>query len=190
MRLMAICMTIIVVVGYLLGGRLRNVASLRFEWYGLALAGVALQLVPGPGSTVPLACLYLSFLLLIVFAVKNIQVVGFPLILAGVLCNLFVIGVNGGMPVSEHALAASGQSRLLGALENNPTAKHLLATIDDQLRFLGDVIPVPDPVMQAISIGDILVYGGAGVAVVSAMRGAATRRDEIAGDPEVAHAGG
>lgn len=190
MRLMAICMTIILVVGYLLGGRLRNVSALRLEWPWLATIGLALQFVTGPGSTVPLVCLYLSFVLLIVFAVKNIRIVGFPLILAGILCNLFVIGVNGGMPVSKHALRASDQGMFLGELENNPYPKHHLATVDDELRFLGDVIPVPEPVAQAISVGDILTYGGVGVVVVAAMRGQPTRRDERAGDREVAHVRG
>ena len=181
MRLMAICMTIILVVGYLLGGRLRNVADLRLTWPGLAIVGLALQFVTGPGDTVPLACLYLSFVLLIVFTVKNIRVIGFPLILAGVLCNLFVIGVNGGMPVSKHALVASDQGQFLGELENNPFPKHHLATTDDELRFLGDVIPVPDPVAQAISLGDVLTYAGVGVVVVGAMRAGPIRR----GEPEV-----
>jgi len=84
MRLMAICMAIIVAIGYLLGGRLRNVSDLQIEWTWLALAGLALQFVTGPGSTVPLVCLYLSFGLLIVFTIKNIRVFGFPVILAGV----------------------------------------------------------------------------------------------------------
>ena len=59
MRLMAICMAIIMAIGFLLGGRLRNVADLRIEWPWLALLGLALQFVTGPGSTVPLVCLYL-----------------------------------------------------------------------------------------------------------------------------------
>ena len=189
MRLMAICMAIIVAIGFLLGGRLRNVADLRIEWSWLALIGLALQFVTGPGSTVPLACLYLSFALLIVFTIKNIRVFGFPLILAGVLCNLLVIGINGGMPVSKHALRSSDQGQFLGDLENNPYPKHHLATADDQLVFLGDVIPLPSPVEQAISFGDILTYGGVGVVIVGAMRKPG-RPPEPVTDPEVAHAGG
>jgi Family of unknown function (DUF5317) len=191
MRFMAICTTIILVVGYLLGGRLRNLVSLRVEWPALALTGMALQFVSGPGSAVPLVSLYLSFVLLIVFTVKNLGIVGFPLIMAGVLCNVFVIGVNGGMPVSTHALVASDQARFLRALEHDPYPKHHLATADDQLRFLGDVIPVPDPVAQAISLGDILLYAGAGVVVVATMRGAPIRREEQAADEQgVARVGG
>lgn len=191
MKLMAVCMAVILAVGYLRGGRLQNVANLQLRWPALALIGLALQFVTGPGDTVPLACLYLSFVLLIVFAVANIRVVGFPVILAGVLCNLLVIGVNGGMPVSGHALEVSDQGQFLGDLENNPYPKHHLATADDLLRFLGDVIPVPTPVAQAISLGDILTYGGVGMVVVGAMRAVPARRDDSVGaDEEVAHVRG
>jgi hypothetical protein len=178
MKLMAICMAAILAVGYLLGGRLRNVADLQLRWPALALVGLALQFVTGPGETLPLACLYLSFVLLIVFTVANIRVFGFPLILAGVLCNLLVIGINGGMPVSAHALEASDQGQFLGDLENNPYPKHHLATEDDLLRFLGDVIPVPTPVAQAISLGDILTYAGVGMVIVGAMRVMPARRED------------
>jgi hypothetical protein len=191
MKLMAICMAAILVVGYLLGGRLRNVGDLQLRWPALALVGLALQFITGPGDTVPLACLYLSFVLLIVFTVANIRVFGFPLILAGVLCNLLVIGANGGMPVSAHALVASDQGQFLGDLENNPYPKHHLATEDDLLRFLGDVIPVPTPVAQAISFGDILTYGGVGMVIVGAMRVVPARREDgVEADEAVGHVHG
>ena len=54
------------------------------------------------------------------------------------------------MPVSAQALVRSDQGQFLGALENNPYPQHHLATDDDQLRFLGDVIPIPLPIAQAI----------------------------------------
>jgi hypothetical protein len=188
MKLMAICMSVILLVGYLTGGRLRNLANLEIQWPWLALIGLALQFVTGPGTSVPLVCLYLSFALLIVFTIKNIRVFGFAVILAGVLCNLLVIGANGGMPVSKAALRGSDQGRFLGDLENNPYPKHHLATDDDLLRFLGDVIPLPEPIAQAISIGDILTYGGVGLVVVGAMRGPSRRR-EPAVQPGVASVG-
>jgi len=188
MKLMAICMSVILLVGYLTGGRLRNLANLEIQWPWLALIGLALQFVTGPGTSVPLVCLYLSFALLIVFTIKNIRVFGFAVILTGVLCNLLVIGANGGMPVSKAALRGSDQGRFLGDLENNPYPKHHLATDDDLLRFLGDVIPLPEPIAQAISIGDILTYGGVGLVVVGAMRGPSRRR-EPAIQPGVASVG-
>jgi hypothetical protein len=109
--------------------------------------------------------------------------------LAGVLCNLLVIGINGGMPVSKHALRASDQGQFLGDLENNPYPKHHLATDDDLLRSLGDVIPVPSPIEQAISLGDILTYGGVGIVIVAAMRKPIAQPEPVS-NPEVAHAGG
>jgi Family of unknown function (DUF5317) len=191
MKLMAICMTVILAVGYLMGGRLQNVANLTLRWPGLALVGLALQFVTGPGSSVPLLCLYLSFALLILFTIVNLRIFGFPVILAGVLCNLLVIGVNGGMPVSAHALVASDQGQFLGDLENNPYPKHHLATGDDLLRFLGDAIPLPSPVAQAISVGDILTYGGMGMVIIGAMRPMPARRENnAAGDETVAHVHG
>ena len=191
MKLMAICMVAIVAVGYLRGGRLQNVSNLQLRWPGLALVGLALQFVTGPGDIVPLACLYLSFVLLIVFTVLNIRVFGFPLILAGVLCNLLVIGVNGGMPVSAHALEASDQGQFLGDLENDPYPKHHLATDDDLLRSLGDVIPLPTPIAQAISLGDILTYGGVGMVIVGAMRAVPVRREDgLETEDRMAHVGG
>jgi hypothetical protein len=189
MKLMAICMSVIVLIGYLMGGRLRYIADLQIDWPWLALIGLALQFVTGPGSTVPLLCLYLSFALLIVFTIKNIRIFGFAVILLGVLCNLLVIGSNGGMPVSKAALRGSDQGRFLGDLENNPYPKHHLATDDDLLRFLGDVIPIPEPIAQAISLGDIFTYGGVGLVVVGAMRGPVRRRERVVAEPGVARAG-
>ena len=189
MKLMLVFMTLILVIGHLLGGRLRNVSQIHLSWAWMALVGLALQFVTGPGSTVPLACLYLSFFFLVAFVVKNIEVFGFPVILVGILLNLVVIGINGGMPVSKHALRASDQQQFMSDLENNPFPKHHLATDDDQLRFLGDVIPIPAPVAQAISVGDILTYGGVGMVIVSAMRTPMRREDELADEREVVHAG-
>ena len=191
MRLMAVLMLLIIGAGYLFGGRLRNVANLRLSWSWMALAGLALQFVTGPGSSLPVVCLYLSFAFLIAFTVKNIRVFGFPLVLAGVLCNLLVIGVNAGMPVSAHALEASDQGQFLDGLEHNPYPKHHLATTNDTLRFLGDVIPVPSPIAQALSIGDVLTYAGIGLVIVGAMRSTPLRREEPEPeDAEVAHVGG
>ncbi len=60
-------------------------------------------------------------------------------------------------------------------------------TVDDTAVFLGDVIAIPPPLAQAISLGDIFTYGGVAVVVVSGMR----RRSaaEPVGRGEVQHAG-
>ena len=79
----------------------------------------------------------------------------------------------------------------MGDLENNPYPKHHLATEDDLLRFLGDVIPLPTPIAQAISLGDILTYGGVGMVIVGAMRAVPVRREDGLGTEDgMAHVGG
>jgi hypothetical protein len=71
-------------------------------------------------------------------------------------------------------------------LVNDGGAKHHLATEDDHVRFLGDVIAI-EPLQQAISAGDVLTYGGVMMLIVAAM-GRRPRRSlvpatAIAGEP-------
>ncbi|CAN5728728.1 hypothetical protein BH18ACT17_BH18ACT17_11720 [soil metagenome] len=186
MKLMLSSLSLALLVGFLLGGRLGNLSSVQLRWTGLAIVGFALQFVSGPGTTLPLVCLYASFVLLTIFAVKNISIVGFPIILVGIAMNFLVIGVNQGMPVAAQALEASGQSGTLDDLIDNPYPKHHLASDDDLVVFLGDVIALPQPIGQAISIGDIFTYGGVGVVIVAGMRVPAARRDEEADDRALA----
>lgn len=157
--------------GYLIGGRLTNLGQLKIRWAPLAIAGFAMQILNPPGRW-PLAMLLGSFVLLSVFAVANLRVVGFPVILLGVILNFVVIAVNDGMPVSEQALVASGQADTVADLTNDADGyvKHHLAGYGDVALFLGDVIAVPPPIAQAISVGDIFTYGGVGIVVAAAMR--------------------
>lgn len=156
-------------VGFMLGGRLANLGRLQLRWTVLAIVSLALQLVPGPGTAIPLACLYLSFALLVVFAAKNLGIAGFWLVLAGVALNFTVIGLNRGMPVGELALEVSGQTASLDDLMRNPGPKHHLQRPDDVAVLLGDVIALPQPIGIAISVGDILTYGGIGVVIAAGM---------------------
>jgi hypothetical protein len=120
--------------------------------------------------------LVVSFVGLVAFVLVNIRYWGFELILAGVLLNLLVIGVNGGMPVSRAALIASDQRDTIDDLRNVDTAKHHLAGDDDRLVFLGDVIALPSPVEQAISVGDLFTYAGVALFLAMGMRGRPVRR--------------
>ena len=69
MKLMLSSLSLALLVGFLLGGRLGNLSSVHLRWTGLAIVGFALQFVSGPGTTLPLVCLYASFVLLTIFAV-------------------------------------------------------------------------------------------------------------------------
>jgi len=182
MKLMVVSLSLTLLVGIASGGRLRNLSGIHLRWTGLAIVGFALQFVSGPGTVIPLSCLYASFVLLSIFAVKNIRITGFPIILVGIAMNFLVIGLNQGMPVARQALVASGQADTLDDLIDNPYPKHHLASGDDRVAFLGDVIALPQPIGQAISIGDIFTYGGVGVVIVAGMRAPATRRED---EPDV-----
>src|SRR2546425_1609601 len=163
-------MIVAVAVGYAAGGRLANVSKLSLRWAPLALAGLALQFISVPGQW-PLILLAISFLLLLVFGIVNRRVRGFTLIILGISLNFLVIGVNHGMPVERHALIASGQQATLTDLVKSGGAKHHIAASDDQLLFLGDVIAIPPPVAQVVSVGDICTYAGVGWLIIAGMIG-------------------
>jgi Family of unknown function (DUF5317) len=171
MKLLFGTLALTILAGYVFGGRLTNLGALRIRWAPLALAGLVMQVINPPGRW-PLVMLIGSFVLLSTFAIVNIRVAGFALILIGVSLNFVVIAANAGMPVSEQALMASGQGDTVGELTDDADSyvKHHLATDKDRLLFLGDVIALRPPIAQAISVGDIFTYGGVAVVIVAAMR--------------------
>ena len=162
-------------VGYLLGGRLRNLGGVRFRYPAAGLAGVALQVLPIGGTPGYLA-LVASFLLLLFVSSVNWKLAGFVLVILGLWMNFLVIVVNRGMPVTREAIVASGQAATIAEIEDSGGTKHHLATPEDDLMFLADRIPIPAPVRQAVSVGDFVAYAGAMWFVVAGMR----RRDEDA----------
>jgi hypothetical protein len=169
MRLILTTLPVAVLVGYVLGGRLRGLATASLRWPAVAVAGVGLQFVPADGTPGYIALLA-SFACLIAFAVANTRQPGFVLIYVGLALNLAVIAINQGMPVTRSALTASGQRDTLAELRKEPSSKHHLATARDSLVFLADVIPVPPPVAQAISVGDIAAHLGVAWFVIRGMQ--------------------
>ena len=184
MGLILVTFTLAAATGYLLRGRLSTLGTLRVRWAPLALVGLSLQFAPLPGHALPLAALLASFVVLSVFAIVNIRVAGFPLILIGVLLNFTVIAVNDGMPVTRQAIVASGQSNTLTYLVEHGGAKHHLAGPNDRLEPLADVIAIRQ-IKEVVSLGDIFTYGGVFWLIAAGMR----RRRDLVTDPgaEAAH---
>ena len=176
MKLFALVIVFAVLVGYLTGGRLSRFESMRLKWWWLAIVGLGIQFVPLPEGTegtdllVRTIVLSLSYTLLVLFAAVNVRVPGMVLVLIGLACNFAVIAANGGMPVRAETLRDSGQEDVLALLQEDGAAKHHLMTDEDVLTFLGDVIAVPQPVGQAISIGDVFMYTGLIWLIVATMR--------------------
>lgn len=177
MILFAFVIATAIALGYLFGGRLHRFEQLRPRLWGLALSGLAIQFFPLPdgiGGTdlvVRTAVLGVSYSLLVAFALANVRLPGMALVLLGLLANFVVIVANGGMPVSEAALRDSGQAELIPHLRSDGADKHHLMNDDDVLTFLADVIGVPEPVGQAVSVGDLFQYGGLIWLAISTMRG-------------------
>jgi hypothetical protein len=176
-----------VLIGYLVGGRLRGFEPLRVRWWVLAPLGLAMQALPLPNGRhgtdlwIRVAVLGVSYVLLLVFAARNFRISGVPIVFVGLALNMAVITVNGGMPVSREALRASGQGDLLRVLTRDEGAKHHLMTPDDHLTPIGDVIPVAGPIKQVVSVGDLFVYLGLAWVIVAIMR---RRTPDAADEPD------
>ena len=171
-------------IGLATGGKVRRVGEIHLRWWGLALAGLGLQLIPVPsmdGSAdrwIAAGLYALSYVVLFVFVMMNARRPGFVLLGVGFALNALVIGINGGMPVSEHALRSLAGDRADAAvarLESQGGLRHHLATDDDLLRPIGDVIPIPGPVSGVFSIGDLLALVGATWVIAAATHGAGGR---------------
>ena len=120
MILIFIVLGLAVVVGFIAGGSLRPFERLKLHWWGVALLGLVLQGIPlasGVSESVGAAVLVVSYALLIAFAWVNRRLPAAWLVLTGLGCNLLVIGVNGGMPVSAsaHASSAARAAGIVGA---------------------------------------------------------------------------
>jgi Family of unknown function (DUF5317) len=170
-------------LGWGFGGSLRNLAHVRVGLWFLFPVALLLQVIPvpqgqsGAAKYLPFAVLELSYLVLVVAVAANWRLRGFRLILMGLLLNIVPITVNQGMPVSGSAVADAG-----GKVEDVPRergAKHHLATAEDQLTFLGDVIAIREPFRTVVSVGDLVMYAGAAWFLAAAMLGVPSRAPRV-----------
>jgi hypothetical protein len=170
--LIFILLAFAVLIGFVAGGSLAPFQRLQIHWWGAALAGLALQGVPFTpelGSFWGPAALLASYGLLLAFAWVNRRLPALWLVIAGLAMNLFVIGLNGGMPVGASALEIAGAGP--EDLGKEGTLKHHLMGPDDILTPLADVIGIPEPIGAVVSVGDLFLYAGVAGLIVSVMLG-------------------
>ena len=171
-----VVLLVAILIGFLAGGRLRGFERLRVHWWALAFAGVLLQALPVPevggvsARLVGTGMLIGSYILLLAFLTVNRWVPAAGVMAIGLLMNLAVVSLNGGMPVSEWAIRTAGGSSSAQILATEASPKHHLMTEDDLLAPLGDVIPIPPPFAVVLSVGDILLYSGMAWFVIQVMR--------------------
>ncbi len=177
--LLASILVIGALLGWGLGGGIRNLAKLEVRFWWLIPLALVLQVLPvpradsGPGQYFPFVLLLVSFLLIGAAVVMNWRLRGFPAIFIGVLLNLIPIVVNQGMPVSGSAVIESGGS--LADVPRELGGKHHLQRPEDQVGFLADVIAVRSPFRAVVSAGDLIMWGGAGWFLTAAMLGGPLR---------------
>lgn len=163
-------------IGRLLGGRVRNIEHVRFVWWQLALAGLVVQLIlfadpvqerVGPeGPLIYVA----STIAVLVALLRNVRQPGLAVVAAGAILNLLPILTNGGfMPSSPDVwLELTGIAAVPVAYYTNVA----LIGPETWFPFLGDIFlfPRPLPMATAFSLGDAIIAAGAVIFLVRAMR--------------------
>lgn len=165
---LAIVLFIALVIAVLRGGRLVNLGDIEMRAWWILLVSIALQagtvLLPEEDWTtgVGVGMVLASYLLLMVLVFLNRSSPGMWLAGLGVLMNLTVIAVNGGMPVlGEAAVVASGFS--IAEPDVSGSFKHILLDDTTRLPLFADVIPLRlAGYGQVISLGDVFLALGLG----------------------------
>jgi hypothetical protein len=99
-----------------------------------------------------------------------------PVVLTGLLLNVFVISLNGGMPVRLDAVLTVDRGHTAAELRASGfDAKRHLEGPDDRLAVLGDTLPVP-VVRQVLSFGDVILAFGIGNVVFRLLKPARSMR--------------
>ena len=166
MQWILLVLVISIIVGWLRGGKLRNLTEIRVKaWWLLPLGFFVLaasSFVPTEYHEIAVALVLISYVPLLVFVWLNRDASGIWIAGVGILMNFTVISLNGGMPVLEEAARIAGNS---GELVFD--GKHVLLTEETTLPFLADIIPLPGAVL---SLGDVVLAIGVGVFLEDQMR--------------------
>ena len=151
-------------------------AAPRWSWLGVAALLAQIWAVyfadtEGAPGLARRVLLPLTFVLLLLFALRNSHLWGVRLMAVGFFLNLLVISANGGlMPVSPEQIASVDLAdRIEGVQLGEPVPGSkgiLMAAGEARLWFLSDTIVFPphSPVARVVSVGDLLVLGGLVVA--------------------------
>jgi hypothetical protein len=158
--------------GWLLGGRLEALTTIRFHWPWLAVGALLVQVVLfsapvtsviGDVGALPYVA---SSAAVLVVVLRNITIPGLAIVAVGAASNLTAIVANGGfMPASPSALAALG--RTIG-----PDYSNSREYLSPALAPLTDIFAMPRwiPFANLFSVGDVLISVGIFVAIVMTMR--------------------
>lgn len=191
-----------ITVGYLVGGRLRGLASLRLRAVWLVWLPVALSLLPALPWTRDLQGLDRSMALqataaigafLLVNALRQRGSIRIALVLMSVgwLLNWAVVVVNGGMPVPRDFLSGPAPAAGLYEVAGTHLVPHVPISPTTALPWLGDVLRLRTPdVIVPFSIGDVLLVVGTILLIALVMRAGSTKRSAASYEPHIAAVSG
>ncbi len=141
------------------GGHLRRLSELRLRGVWTAPLALALQVLittvaPGGNRLLHIAIHIATYVMIGLFLLANRRIPGVTTVGAGALINALAIMVNGGvMPAAATAQRLAGLTEG-GGFHNSALLAH------PHLLWLGDIIPVPGPLPNVMSIGDCIVFAG------------------------------
>jgi hypothetical protein len=189
--ILLLALAVALLVAFLRGGSLRNLADFHLKWGWLAGLALAIQIGAVYWATGD-SYLYLqggalvaSSLLLLPVIWRNRRSPGLALMGLGLALNLAVMVANGGfMPITPEAVARIEHGHLtvhLDGVERMSGSKGIVLPREETaLWMLSDIfiIPPPFPVASAFSLGDALVAAGAFIFLQRAMAGPSPRLSE------------
>lgn len=159
------------ILGWLTGGRLRNIESRRLRLGYLVALALLIQLLIFPlgriGPLIPWGTVWFhlaSYGLLAFFLWGNRRHWPLLVMAVGLAANLLVIAANGGlMPASPEALSRAGAHRAAAALETHGQIGNVVRMDETtRLSILGDWLYLPErvPLATAFSLGDLSIALG------------------------------
>ena len=173
-------------IGYLFGGKLRNIKYYTTRVLGLPIAAFLLEaaapflrnIISVPISQWHWAIVSAEYLLLLIFCVFNRKSKSIWIIFTACLLNFFVIALYGfQMPVAPFVRDMPEMASIVARIESGEYFRYTIANVSDPFWFLGDVILIPIRKIGGLaSIGDILLGMGCGALFVSWMR---TKKPEV-----------
>jgi hypothetical protein len=170
-----------ILIGYLFGGRIHHLGSLKLRWVFLIPFSLFIQLLIFPLFTSRPVLVFatsslhlLSYALVFLFLFLNARVLPLFLIGVGAILNVVVIAANGGyMPSSATALARAGAEGVVSHLLAEGVYGNVkLMGEGTRLDALGDLLYLPRwvPFATAFSVGDLVMGLGLAWLVAWGMR--------------------
>jgi hypothetical protein len=143
----------------LTGGRLGRLTDLRLRAIWISPLALALQLMvttvaPGGNRSWHVAIHIATYGLIGIFLWANRHIPGVAVIATGALLNGLEIVINGGV------MPASATAQRIAGLKLGPGFNNSAQLAHPHLLWLGDVIPVPGPLPNVLSVADLIIFAG------------------------------